>query len=263
MPCHSPLQIFARLLLEKISDPARDMGALARYAQDWSSFVRVDPDNAARARTMNDEMIDPTQWRQRARFEAHRFGQPRQPDANPRRVALGEFARRLQGRTGWHRQDDIARRGTHAQRKAARRVESLQGNTIHFAAVRNIDMSNLRRRRSTLEQAQHECNVAQSLTESLEYTGGVELDSVEDRRALAAVPTVRQIRTKRQEIRQDEEKVAVESLCLATIVVLDIFTTNRSERFVARILEQYRRARAAIREYNHRENGAGLRQWVS
>ena len=59
------------------------------------ALARFEPDPAAFAWPMHDAMIDAAQWRHRARLERDRFGQTREPRADPCGVTLGKFARRF------------------------------------------------------------------------------------------------------------------------------------------------------------------------
>ena len=95
MPRHRGLEVLARLALEEIGDAPRHMRPLAGNADQRTALARFEPDPAAFAWPVHDAMIDAAQWRDRARLERDRFGQTRQPRADPCGVTLGKFARRF------------------------------------------------------------------------------------------------------------------------------------------------------------------------
>jgi hypothetical protein len=87
--------------------------------------------------------------------EGDRLRQPREPRADPCRVAFGEFARGAQRASLGHGQQHVAARGAHPQREPLRSRHALQRDAINLPRVRDIDVRDRAGRRSAFKQAQH------------------------------------------------------------------------------------------------------------
>ena len=68
-------------------------------------------------------------------------------------AAIGELARRLQGASGRHRQQNVAGGGAHTQGEAPRSRYALQGDAESLPAVPYFDMCDRLPRRSSFEQS--------------------------------------------------------------------------------------------------------------
>src|ERR1700753_316558 len=156
------------------------MRSIARHAKERTVIALLRPDDATRARTMNDQVIDAAQGRKTRRLEKHLRRKPLEPRDDPRGVPFGEFARRVERSALGHRQDDVPRSRANAQRKAPRRSQAFQGDTMNSAAMSDFEMSDLRARRAALKKTQHDSMNRRVRVESLvrqSITAGEILDA--------------------------------------------------------------------------------------